>query len=140
MSDSVVTANLMALDPNAANDSSSSAAAAAAAAALTARVAAASPEAKRRAAVMMWEGLWRFPLVYLIVFGLRFALLTAFRPLFRLEGSDLPVRDALFATVAGLRGSVALILAQAVITAGDSEAVRRSFFVLFRSQWYINHP
>ena len=70
---------------------------------------------------MMWEGLWRFPLVYLIVFGLRFALLTAFRPLFRLEGSDLPVRDALFATVAGLRGSVALILAQAVITAGDSE-------------------
>ena len=71
----------------------------------------------------MWEGLWRFPLVYLIVFGLRFALLTGFRPLFRLEGSDLPVRDALFATVAGLRGSVALILAQAVITAGDSEAI-----------------
>jgi len=65
----------------------------------------------------LWAGLWRFPFVYIIVFGLRFLLLTAFRPLFRLEGSDLPVRDAFFATMAGLRGSVALILAQAVITA-----------------------
>lgn len=117
MSDTAVTANLMAFDPS----MTSSDPAAAEAAALAARAASASPEAKRRAAVLLWEGLWRFPLVYLIVFGLRFALLTAFRPLFRLEGSDLPVRDALFATVAGLRGSVALILAQAVITAGDSE-------------------
>lgn len=66
----------------------------------------------------LWVGLWRFPIVYVLVFGLRFALLTAFRPLFRLEGSDLPLKDAVFATVAGLRGSVALILAQAVMT-GD---------------------
>ena len=66
----------------------------------------------------LWVGLWRFPIVYALIFGLRFALLTVFRPLFRLEGSDLPPRDAAFATIAGLRGSVALILAQAVMT-GD---------------------
>lgn len=98
--------------------------AAAQAQAAAARAASASPEAKHRAVVMMWDGLWRFPLVYLIVFALRFLLLTAFRPLFRLEGSDLPVRDAFFATVAGLRGSVALILAQAVITAGDASTIQ----------------
>ena len=77
--------------------------------------------ARTHRASLLARGLWRFPLVYVIVFALRFALLVAFRPLFRLEGSDLPLRDAAFATVAGLRGSVALILAQAVITSGAME-------------------
>lgn len=56
--------------------------------------------------------LWRFPLVYLFMFIVRFALLVAFRPLFKLTRQDLSFREIAFACVAGLRGSVSLILAQ----------------------------
>ena len=56
--------------------------------------------------------LWRFPLVYLFMFIVRFVLLVAFRPLFKLTRQDLSFREIAFACVAGLRGSVSLILAQ----------------------------
>ena len=56
--------------------------------------------------------LWRFPLVYLFMFIIRFALLVAFRPVFKLTRQDLSFREMAFACVAGLRGSVSLILAQ----------------------------
>ena len=59
--------------------------------------------------------LWRFPLVYLIIFIVRFLLICLFRPLFRLSRQDLPFKEIAFATVAGLRGSVSLILTQAVV-------------------------
>lgn len=59
--------------------------------------------------------LWRFPLVYLCIFAVRFFLILIFRPLFRLSRQDLSYKEILFATVAGLRGSVSLILAQAVV-------------------------
>ncbi|BDA42347.1 probable Na(+)/H(+) antiporter NhaH at N-terminal half [Coccomyxa sp. Obi] len=59
--------------------------------------------------------LWRFPLVYLIIFIVRFLLICLFRPLFRLSRQDLPFTEIAFATVAGLRGSVSLILTQAVV-------------------------
>lgn len=59
--------------------------------------------------------LWRFPLVYICIFVVRFFLILIFRPLFRLSRQDLSYKEILFATVAGLRGSVSLILAQAVV-------------------------
>jgi len=59
--------------------------------------------------------LWRFPLVYLFIFIVRFLLICLFRPLFRLSRQDLPFKEIAFATVAGLRGSVSLILTQAVV-------------------------
>ncbi len=59
--------------------------------------------------------LWRFPLVYICIFAVRFFLILIFRPLFRLSRQDLSYKEILFATVAGLRGSVSLILAQAVV-------------------------
>ena len=75
--------------------------------------------------------LWRFPLVYLAIFGVRFALIALFRPLFRLSRQDLPFKEIAFATVAGLRGSVSLILAQAVVIdpathSGDPQTVVRA--------------
>ena len=61
---------------------------------------------------MFLSTLWRFPLVYLFMFIVRFVLLVAFRPLFKLTRQDLSFREIAFACVAGLRGSVSLILAQ----------------------------
>ena len=46
------------------------------------------------------------------MFIIRFLLLVAFRPLFKLTRQDLSFREIAFACVAGLRGSVSLILAQ----------------------------
>lgn len=48
---------------------------------------------------------------------MRFVLTVAFRPLFIFIGRDLTLRDATFVTAAGLRGSVSLIMSQAVVTA-----------------------
>ena len=45
----------------------------------------------------------------------RLLLISTFRPLFRLSRQDLSMKEIVFATVAGLRGSVSLILAQAVV-------------------------
>ena len=45
----------------------------------------------------------------------RLLLILTFRPLFRLSRQDLSMKEIVFATVAGLRGSVSLILAQAVV-------------------------
>lgn len=59
--------------------------------------------------------LWRFPLVYLCIFVVRFFLILIFRPLFRISKQDMSYKEIVFATVAGLRGSVSLILAQAVV-------------------------
>ncbi len=59
--------------------------------------------------------LWRFPLVYICIFAVRFFLILIFRPLFRLSRQDLSYKEIVFATVAGLRGSVSLILTQAVV-------------------------
>ena len=59
--------------------------------------------------------LWRFPLVYICIFAIRLFLILIFRPLFRLSRQDLSYKEAVFATVAGLRGSVSLILTQAVV-------------------------
>ena len=53
--------------------------------------------------------------MYLCIFAVRFLLILVFRPLFRLSRQDLSYKEILFATVAGLRGSVSLILAQAVV-------------------------
>ncbi|CAL5219904.1 g1831 [Coccomyxa viridis] len=73
--------------------------------------------------------LWRFPLVYICIFAVRFFLILIFRPLFRLSRQDLSYKEILFATVAGLRGSVSLILAQAVVVdpatrADDVQSIR----------------
>lgn len=79
--------------------------------------------------------LWRFPLVYLIIFIVRFLLICLFRPLFRLSRQDLPFMEIAFATVAGLRGSVSLILTQAVVvdpstrSGGPEVTVRQLFHI-----------
>ena len=59
-------------------------------------------------------------LKHLMVQCVKAVLLTIYylrmiRPLFRLSRQDLPFTEIAFATVAGLRGSVSLILAQAVV-------------------------
>lgn len=89
--------------------------------------------------------LWRFPLVYLIIFIVRFLLICLFRPLFRLSRQDLPFKEIAFATVAGLRGSVSLILTQAVVVdpasrnAGPEVTVRqRCLSLQCTSTWITN--
>jgi len=57
--------------------------------------------------------LWRFPLVYIFMFLIRFLLMAIFRPLFKITRQDLSFKEIAFACVAGLRGSVSLIMAQA---------------------------
>ena len=65
----------------------------------------------------------------------RFLLILTFRPLFRLSRQDLSMKEIVFATVAGLRGSVSLILAQAIVVdpsfkpsgPGDVETIVRLF-------------
>jgi hypothetical protein len=47
---------------------------------------------------------------------MRFVLTIAFRPLFILTKRDLTFVDSAFVTMAGLRGSVSLIMSQAIVT------------------------
>lgn len=60
--------------------------------------------------------IWRLPLIYIFMFVFRFLLTAAFQPLFKVFLGDVSWRELVFATVGGLRGSVSLILAQAVVT------------------------
>lgn len=69
---------------------------------------------------MLASTIWRLPLIYIFMFIVRFVLTALFRPMFRIFLGDLTWRELLFATSAGLRGSVSLILAQAVVT--DAQA------------------
>lgn len=57
--------------------------------------------------------LWRFPIVYIFMFLIRFTLMVVFRPLFKITRQDLSFKEIAFACIAGLRGSVSLIMAQA---------------------------
>lgn len=50
------------------------------------------------------------------MFLARFILTALFKPMFKVFLGDISWRELLFATAAGLRGSVSLILAQAVVT------------------------
>lgn len=50
------------------------------------------------------------------MFVARFILTALFKPMFKVFLGDISWRELLFATAAGLRGSVSLILAQAVVT------------------------
>ncbi len=60
--------------------------------------------------------LWMVPIIYIILSLLRFALIALFRPLFIASKGDLSFKEAAFVAVAGLRGSVSLIMGQAVVT------------------------
>ncbi len=79
------------------------------------------PRARRSSQQLQAEGqlglflstLWRFPLVYVFMFLIRFLLMAVFRPLFKITRQDLSFKEIAFACVAGLRGSVSLIMAQA---------------------------
>jgi len=83
--------------------------------------AAAGARARRSSQQLQAEGqlglflstLWRFPLVYVFMFLIRFLLMAIFRPLFKITRQDLSFKEIAFACVAGLRGSVSLIMAQA---------------------------
>ena len=79
------------------------------------------------------SALWHFPLVYLLIFLLRFCILIFFRPLFHLTRSDLTFREATFATIGGLRGSVSLIMAQALVVETPHNTGSPAFEV--RPQW-----
>ena len=60
--------------------------------------------------------IWRLPLIYIFMFIARFILTALFKPMFKVFLGDISWRELVFATAAGLRGSVSLILAQAVVT------------------------
>jgi len=64
----------------------------------------------------LFSSLWRAPLVWLMLNVLRFLIIVAFKPLFWVGKAPLTLRDCLFCAGSGLRGSVSLILAQAVVT------------------------
>ena len=65
---------------------------------------------------MLASTIWRLPLIFIFMFIARFVLTTAFRPMFKIFLGDMGWKETVFATAAGLRGSVSLILAQAVVT------------------------
>lgn len=56
------------------------------------------------------------PIIYIILNILRFVLTLAFRPLFILFRGDLSFAECAFVAGAGLRGSVSLIMGQALVT------------------------
>jgi NhaP-type Na+/H+ or K+/H+ antiporter len=60
--------------------------------------------------------LWMLPIIYIILVILRFALSSAFRPLFMLIKGDINTKEMIFLTAAGLRGSASLIMGSAVVT------------------------
>lgn len=60
--------------------------------------------------------LWLLPIIFIILTLLRFALTAVFRPLYILVKGDINMRETLFVTVAGLRGSASLIMGSAVVT------------------------
>ncbi|KAL0021928.1 hypothetical protein WJX79_007439 [Trebouxia sp. C0005] len=60
--------------------------------------------------------LWRLPLIYIVFNCIRFIVIFALRPLFKLLHRDLSTKEIVFASIAGLRGSVSLIMAQAFVT------------------------
>ncbi|KAK9789036.1 hypothetical protein WJX73_003859 [Symbiochloris irregularis] len=64
--------------------------------------------------------IWRFPLIYLVLFAVRFLLILLFSPLFKVLRSQMTFKEIIFATAAGLRGSVSLILAQGLISDADA--------------------
>jgi hypothetical protein len=69
--------------------------------------------------------LWMLPIIYIILTLLRFVLVAAFRPLYLAAGGDIGVRETVFITMAGLRGSASLIMGQAVVVeTGDDHQVR----------------
>lgn len=55
------------------------------------------------------------PSIILAMFGCRWALITLEAPLLSLMGHGLSWQEVLFSTISGLRGGLALILAQTVI-------------------------
>lgn len=60
--------------------------------------------------------LWMLPVIYIILMLLRFGLTAMFRPLFLLIKGDINMKEMVFVTVAGLRGSASLIMGSAVVT------------------------
>ncbi|KAL0054880.1 hypothetical protein WJX82_003714 [Trebouxia sp. C0006] len=60
--------------------------------------------------------LWRLPLIYIVFNCIRFIVIFSLRPLFKLLHRDLSTKEVVFASIAGLRGSVSLIMAQAFVT------------------------
>lgn len=60
--------------------------------------------------------LWLLPIIFIILTLLRFCLTAVFRPLYILVKGDINMRETVFITVAGLRGSASLIMGSAVVT------------------------
>ena len=70
------------------------------------------------------------------MFLARFILTALFKPMFKVFLGDISWRELLFATAAGLRGSVSLILAQAVVT---DELAGRTGDNAVRSRRLVSH-
>ncbi|KAK9840543.1 hypothetical protein WJX81_000451 [Elliptochloris bilobata] len=60
--------------------------------------------------------LWRLPLLYLAVLGVRGLCILLLNPLFKLAGTAMSWSEIIFTTVGGLRGAISLILVQQVVT------------------------
>ena len=71
---------------------------------------------EERSIADMAHTLWMLPVIYVALNLLRFILTVAFRPLFIAVRGDINTREAVFVSAAGLRGSVSLIMGQAVVT------------------------
>lgn len=61
------------------------------------------------------------------MFAVRFMFILLFSPVFRLLKSKITMMEIIFATVAGLRGSVSLIMAQGLITDHDASTQNLDF-------------
>eukprot|EP00878_Enallax_costatus_P032705 GHUV01035962.1.p1 GENE.GHUV01035962.1~~GHUV01035962.1.p1 ORF type:complete len:295 (+),score=35.57 GHUV01035962.1:136-1020(+) len=68
----------------------------------------------------LWTTLTALPVILIAMFGLRWALISIEAPLLSIMGHGLSWQEVLFSTVGGLRGGLALILAQTVIAGHHS--------------------
>ncbi|KAI7841566.1 hypothetical protein COHA_004736 [Chlorella ohadii] len=75
-----------------------------------------------RSASHLNKSAWNYcaiPIIFLFMYGFRGVCLMAFNPIFKLMGARLSLPETAFATVAGLRGSLTLIMAADFIIHSD---------------------
>lgn len=64
---------------------------------------------------VMWMVFGWLPIIYIVIFAFRFLEIAMFSPLLKLMGAELKWSETTFISLAGLRGALALILAQTLL-------------------------
>lgn len=75
-----------------------------------------------RSASQLNKSAWNYgaiPIIFLFMYAFRGACMVAFKPIFKLMGTSVSLPECAFATVAGLRGSLTLIMAADFIIHSD---------------------